>query len=144
MKGATRLVRTPGLLEVDRLDNQRLKRDPYAEFIQPLMGQGHREHPCLGRGGSEWGILIPPNCELRSLVQIRSLYSVGWTRISRANSPNRASLRSAITHPNPSRRRSEEHTSELQSLMRISYAVFCLTQKKKHTTCTRGKYNQNY
>src|SRR3546814_9238772 len=26
--------------------------------------------------------------------------------------------------------RSEEHTSELQSLMRISYAVFCLTQKK--------------
>src|SRR3546814_10851183 len=29
------------------------------------------------------------------------------------------------------RRRSEEHTSELQSLMRISYAVFCL-KKKKH------------
>src|SRR3546814_10343426 len=28
--------------------------------------------------------------------------------------------------------RSEEHTSELQSLMRISYAVFCLTKKKKH------------
>src|SRR3546814_2023843 len=31
--------------------------------------------------------------------------------------------------------RSEEHTSELQSLMRISYAVFCL-KKKKHTTNT--------
>src|SRR3546814_7826665 len=31
--------------------------------------------------------------------------------------------------------RSEEHTSELQSLMRISYAVFCL-QKKKTTMCT--------
>src|SRR3546814_7737214 len=30
-------------------------------------------------------------------------------------------------------RRSEEHTSELQSLMRISYAVFCL-KKKKYTT----------
>src|SRR3546814_4072783 len=28
--------------------------------------------------------------------------------------------------------RSEEHTSELQSLMRISYAVFCLTKKNKH------------
>src|SRR3546814_6930581 len=28
-------------------------------------------------------------------------------------------------------RRSEEHTSELQSLMRISYAVFCLNKKKK-------------
>src|SRR3546814_6264216 len=29
--------------------------------------------------------------------------------------------------------RSEEHTSELQSLMRISYAVFCLKKKKKQT-----------
>src|SRR3546814_10888084 len=33
----------------------------------------------------------------------------------------------------PQDRRSEEHTSELQSLMRISYAVFCL-KKKKHNT----------
>src|SRR3546814_4667141 len=32
--------------------------------------------------------------------------------------------------------RSEEHTSELQSLMRISYAVFCLKKKKKNTTKT--------
>src|SRR3546814_4550622 len=32
------------------------------------------------------------------------------------------------------RDRSEEHTSELQSLMRISYAVFCLKQKKIYTT----------
>src|SRR3546814_2605078 len=32
--------------------------------------------------------------------------------------------------------RSEEHTSELQSLMRISYAVFCLNKKKKKTTAT--------
>src|SRR3546814_5184081 len=31
------------------------------------------------------------------------------------------------------RRRSEEHTSELQSLMRISYAVFCLKKKNKQT-----------
>src|SRR3546814_4384102 len=32
----------------------------------------------------------------------------------------------------PQLMRSEEHTSELQSLMRISYAVFCLKKKKKH------------
>src|SRR3546814_2412308 len=32
-------------------------------------------------------------------------------------------------------RRSEEHTSELQSLMRISYAVFCLINKKSHYAC---------
>src|SRR3546814_9084410 len=36
--------------------------------------------------------------------------------------------------PSGSIRRSEEHTSELQSLMRISYAVFCLKKKKKKTT----------
>src|SRR3546814_4398617 len=34
--------------------------------------------------------------------------------------------------------RSEEHTSELQSLMRISYAVFCLKKKKK---CNKHKHN---
>src|SRR3546814_4360076 len=36
--------------------------------------------------------------------------------------------------------RSEEHTSELQSLMRISYAVFCL-KKKKHSTPIRSLTN---
>src|SRR3546814_1739937 len=42
--------------------------------------------------------------------------------------------------------RSEEHTSELQSLMRISYAVFCLNKKITHYTqstilaCTRADY----
>src|SRR3546814_4452134 len=38
------------------------------------------------------------------------------------------------------RKRSEEHTSELQSLMRISYAVFCL--KKKKTTKNSTKQSQ--
>src|SRR3546814_7539678 len=37
----------------------------------------------------------------------------------------------------PPPRRSEEHTSELQSLMRISYAVFCLKKKKNHHTKTQ-------
>src|SRR3546814_4609851 len=36
----------------------------------------------------------------------------------------------------PQPTRSEEHTSELQSLMRISYAVFCLKKKKINTTHT--------
>src|SRR3546814_5975845 len=38
-----------------------------------------------------------------------------------------------FVHGNASHARSEEHTSELQSLMRISYAVFCLKKKKKTT-----------
>src|SRR3546814_7908361 len=37
--------------------------------------------------------------------------------------------------------RSEEHTSELQSLMRISYAVFCLKKKKSHTKQQRTRKN---
>src|SRR3546814_7061792 len=39
-------------------------------------------------------------------------------------------------------RRSEEHTSELQSLMRISYAVFCLKKKKTQKT-SQTNYNNN-
>src|SRR3546814_5593005 len=40
--------------------------------------------------------------------------------------------------------RSEEHTSELQSLMRISYAVFCLKKKKKNNKQDHtAKNNQN-
>src|SRR3546814_4117203 len=62
---------------------------------------------------------------------------------TRRNSPHRLGSRAhppaAKPNPPPSRRRSpprtcrrsEEHTSELQSLMRISYAVFCL-KKKNH------------
>src|SRR3546814_8425873 len=55
-----------------------------------------------------------------------------------------AALVGGLAHPAQSRRlwvfrqrhklrsRSEEHTSELQSLMRISYAVFCLNKKKEN------------
>src|SRR3546814_3230606 len=39
--------------------------------------------------------------------------------------------------------RSEEHTSELQSLMRISYAVFCLKKKKNNKKNTTNKRQQN-
>src|SRR3546814_5751753 len=45
-------------------------------------------------------------------------------------------------------RRSEEHTSELQSLMRISYAVFCLKKKKikktKNTQAKMREYNHDH
>src|SRR3546814_6329847 len=39
-------------------------------------------------------------------------------------------------------RRSEEHTSELQSLMRISYAVFCLKKKKNYTEKANDKFTK--
>src|SRR3546814_10652349 len=44
----------------------------------------------------------------------------------------------------PQSKRSEEHTSELQSLMRISYAVFCLKKKTKQTLETINYQTQQY
>src|SRR3546814_9961276 len=61
-------------------------------------------------------------------------------RITRTGEPS-VTLR-FLVGPGPKKKgvaadgRSEEHTSELQSLMRISYAVFCLKKKKKHIKST--------
>src|SRR3546814_3829158 len=53
-------------------------------------------------------------------------------RVCRRHVGRTRESRDPIDGPSPPvRPRSEEHTSELQSLMRISYAVFCLTKKKK-------------
>src|SRR3546814_8596921 len=51
---------------------------------------------------------------------------------NRQRSARRADI--GIGTHNRRRDRSEEHTSELQSLMRISYAVFCLNKKKQNKT----------
>src|SRR3546814_4351258 len=74
-----------------------------------------------------------------------------WSRLSIRKLTGRAQGRNAMTlldgttaiwHRTEERRypadrcRSEEHTSELQSLMRISYAVFCLKKKKTNNLHT--------
>src|SRR3546814_3158312 len=46
------------------------------------------------------------------------------------NKPRPGAIPHCVPFPGRRGRRSEEHTSELQSLMRISYAVFCLKKKK--------------
>src|SRR3546814_5571224 len=51
----------------------------------------------------------------------------------------RAGRHRATTLPVDDGTRSEEHTSELQSLMRISYAVFCLKKKKNTNANNNGK-----
>src|SRR3546814_5863730 len=50
-------------------------------------------------------------------------------------------FRRLLGQPDDLLRRSEEHTSELQSLMRIAYAVFCL--KKKNRTLTQTQSTQS-
>src|SRR3546814_2896150 len=73
------------------------------------------------------GVVPRSNATDRDIVVSRRLFYVGFTRA-------RHEVHLMYSQAVPSRFRSEEHTSELQSLMRISYAVFCL--KKKRTTNT--------
>src|SRR3546814_10561417 len=63
------------------------------------------------------------------------------TRSSGAT-PGARALRRGVRLPEARSSRSEEHTSELQSLMRISYAVFCLKKKSKQDLTTINKYDK--
>src|SRR3546814_5540870 len=65
------------------------------------------------------------------LAALQTFYGLWPLRhIRRAIAAMRGGQNNRVTAP----LRSEEHTSELQSLMRISYAVFCLKQKNNTTT----------
>src|SRR3546814_10786170 len=68
---------------------------------------------------------------------------VGCRTLS-ATSTDRSTTADCVLSSRPVRARSEEHTSELQSLMRISYAVFCLKNKtKRHNQQNRNNTNKN-
>src|SRR3546814_9637024 len=66
----------------------------------------------------------------RQHVHDRHLDEIDAGRFQRLEKAAGQPHRDAIMRPGLLR--SEEHTSELQSLMRISYAAFCLTKNKKH------------
>src|SRR3546814_7936933 len=94
--------------------------------------------PFTGEGWGEGALCAPP-----SPAGGRGAFCFSASSTSAASDASAASCASitATTPPSDSvsptlTLRSEEHTSELQSLMRISYAVFCLKKKKqyiKHT-----------
>src|SRR3546814_967037 len=67
-------------------------------------------------------VAAPREHGLNQFFALEHLSSFARERVS-CGSPNLSMLRCC---------RSEEHTSELQSLMRISYAVFCLKKKKNN------------
>src|SRR3546814_5727689 len=87
------------------------------------------------------GILVIAVIELRAVGPIKAVKGADWlqrdifrhfmagqlpqlTQGARVRDDGRSGIKGEAV-------RSEEHTSELQSLMRISYAVFCLKKKKK-------------
>src|SRR3546814_7124867 len=78
------------------------------------LDRGVRGVPCAILGSKRW---LVPAYRLVSWIEVRARPGI-----------DRA------THA-----RSEEHTSELQSLMRISYAVFCLKKKKTTTHTTKSQ-----
>src|SRR3546814_2531359 len=76
-----------------------------------------------GPGGGD-GTLGAATLSILPLPACKSLIQKGSGRV-------------LMTHEQPGKPgRSEEHTSELQSLMRISYAVFCLKKKNSHSSYT--------
>src|SRR3546814_2122863 len=73
-----------------------------------------------------------------TLFRSADISSTSFRRIACESISNRFATRSergglAATRAASASARSEEHTSELQSLMRISYAVFCLKKKKNNS-----------
>src|SRR3546814_2785218 len=79
---------------------------------------------------------------IASLAAQVSVQAHGPSRISRPDSvraSESAMLGEAMARHLAFPHRSEEHTSELQSLMRISYAVFCLKKKKSHNITSEDR-----
>src|SRR3546814_1571762 len=65
--------------------------------------------------------------------RVRALRLPSATGVAAGDTSRKSILRSSTLARSTRMRRSEEHTSELQSLMRTSYAVFCLKKKNKQT-----------
>src|SRR3546814_6186148 len=104
---------------------------PYTTLFRSARLHGFRRHRQRPRA---------PDSLHRQPAARRSRGAVRTRRIG----PRRTGRRRAVPRPDADRdgaheprgRRSEEHTSELQSLMRISYAVFCLKKKMNNNNKT--------
>src|SRR3546814_7695329 len=110
-----------------RLDPRRARRAPRRLSLRPRRAPPARQ----------WR----PPCRQLSLLALQHEHGTahdGDVRIRGRINPTSSGSALAEKPPCVSRR-SEEHTSELQSLMRISYAVFCLKKKTKTATTTKEK-----
>src|SRR3546814_5733842 len=104
---------------------------PYTTLFRSARPDHHRRGARPGSLGSSESLEYrPPRWHCHAACQFR----VGGALSSRATDPGGGGQCAAAADR---RSRSEEHTSELQSLMRISYAVFCL--KKKTTQSLHNK-----
>src|SRR3546814_3957223 len=95
-------------------------------LVDLALGHAHgQEHVALVGADRDLGVVDAEVDVAAVEVVVVELFQVAGELLTRV-------LVVAAVPAEPVALRSEEHTSELQSLMRISYAVFCL-KKKKHT-----------
>src|SRR3546814_10553942 len=87
--------------------------------------------------GVREGLRAVPRAFLANLIAILACFRALGRIVATLGKPAQQPVWDKTAHRFPSvLPRSEEHTSELQSLMRISYAVFCLKKKKKTSKIT--------
>src|SRR3546814_9977785 len=94
-----------------------------------LLGEGRALHPAIGRLGIVFGLLEFVHLGDVGIVIAAERRAIGLGAFvgARHQHDSAGQLAAPLIEILA---RSEEHTSELQSLMRISYAVFCLKKKK--------------
>src|SRR3546814_5530984 len=102
-----------------------------------------------GRGGKEFEAVesdIEARHDVRRIGDARQKGNAGRHRgfaeaVGQAGRDDEfgAGIQRIAEHSRVQHRRSEEHTSELQSLMRISYAVFCLKKKTRNSTQSKTR-----
>src|SRR3546814_1635070 len=120
------LVGQPGDLGVEQAEVDVLAEAGHATVVQRRQDRGHRVHAAHDVGDSDADL---HRLALRLAGQAHdAAHALGQVVVAGAR---RIGAGLAEAGDRAVDQRSEEHTSELQSLMRISYAVFCLKKKTK-------------
>src|SRR3546814_6814550 len=104
-----------------------------SDCCNPVDGPQDKKYDLIVVGGGSAGFSAAITAaEQGARVAVIGAGTIGGTCVNVGCVPSKALIRAveSIHHANAAPMRSEEHTSELQSLMRNSYAVFCLKKKK--------------
>src|SRR3546814_5618901 len=95
-----------------------------------LFTRNRRAHPGAGKAARTWPSFRPAGRAAHAEAPRDGAATAGPRAPGGGGEPRHLRHMRQHRHARSLRHRSEEHTSELQSLMRISYAVFCLKKKQ--------------
>src|SRR3546814_10232486 len=93
---------------------------------------------------SEHDVVVVPKVVADTLIEPPEEHREGAYPHDPAQPPGRTGTHKRGDQQQYRSPRSEAHTSDLQSLMRISYAVYCLKKKNKHTTKTTNTHRKTH